>query len=166
MTRRRPGQWAQTLVKARTMARRRADRSGEEAGFGLVEVLVASVVLLIVLISITNLLTDSLTAALLSQQREAAASLASDTIENAQALGQTALTAASTMGTSCAVTTTPAMPVPVLSTCNFLQSWSATVDGMTYTVTATLTTGAPDTVTVVVNWGSSSSYVTSTQVGT
>jgi Tfp pilus assembly protein PilV len=138
----------------------------DDDGFGLVEVMVASVILIIIVISLSNLLVDSLSAALLSRQREAAASLASDTIENAKAIGQTALTAAPAGSGTCSAATAP---VPVLTNLTFRQCYTTAVDGTTYTVTPTVAVGSagqPDTVTVTVTWASAQhTYVTSTQIG-
>jgi type II secretory pathway pseudopilin PulG len=68
--------------------------AGEEGGFALLEVLVASVILLLVAISLTTVLVGSLRADSVAGQRETAAGIASDTIENAKAIGFAALAAA------------------------------------------------------------------------
>jgi Tfp pilus assembly protein PilV len=153
--------------------------AGDEAGFSLVEVIAAVTILVVIIISFSNLLIDSLSAALISRQRETAASIASDTIENARALGQSALTAASqasaptcTIASSTALAQTnptPATPVPVLTQGTFLTAYTTVVDRYTYTVCTTITAPAPtsaDTVSVLVTWGSGKySYGSSTQVG-
>jgi type II secretory pathway pseudopilin PulG len=161
-------------------------RTCDEAGFSLVEVIAAVTILVVVIISFSNLLVESLSAALISRQRETAASIASDTIENARALGQSALTAASqasaptcTVASSTALVLTnptPITPVPVLPALSngaqigFLTPYTTVVDRYTYTVCTTITAPAPtssaDTVSVLVTWGSGKhSYGTSTQVG-
>jgi Tfp pilus assembly protein PilV len=141
-------------------------RSEQDEGFGLIEIMVASVILIVVVISLSNLLIDSLQAALLSRQREQAASLASDVVENGKALGQTSLSASPTPTGSCSAVT--GAPVPVLSQLTFQQCFTTTVDKTSYTVhpTVTASIAVPDIVTVTVTWSSSAySYITSSKVG-
>jgi Tfp pilus assembly protein PilV len=155
---------------SRRCGRRRGD---DEAGFALVEIIAATVILMVIVVSLSNLLVDSLTATLMSRQREAAASIASDTVENARALGQTALTAASVVSDpTCPVSNGTALtnvsPVPALAQATMLVPYTTTLDGTTFTVCSNVTasTTSADTVSVMVTWAAGAhSYLTSSQVG-
>jgi Tfp pilus assembly protein PilV len=159
-------------------------RSEQDEGFGLIEIMVASVILIVVVISLSNLLIDSLQAALLSRQREQAASLASDVVENGKALGQASLskspaTPAPPPPPAPQCTPVKGAPVPVLTQLTFQQCFTAIVDKTTYTVSPTISTPCqtgvipclitttPDTVKVTVTWSSGAyTYLTSSKVGT
>jgi Tfp pilus assembly protein PilV len=151
--------------------RHRRDNENE-AGFSLVEVIVASTILMIVLVSFSNLLVDSLTVSLNSGERQTAASLASDTIENAKALGVTKLgTAAAaqlstpSLLTVCLATAGSEIASPQNGTA-FAQCQTTTVDRILYTVTPVVSapTGSVATVTVTVTWPTANTYVTSSQI--
>jgi Tfp pilus assembly protein PilV len=146
-------------------------RAGDESGFGLIEVVVATLVLVVVVISLGNLLADSLTAAALSRQRDDAASLAGDVVENAKALGDSQLADVPAGSSPCVVVAASAGPVPVLTggaNGNFQQCFTTTIGVTAFTVTPLVTpvSGGPDTVTVTVTWaGGAHSYLTTTEIG-
>jgi prepilin-type N-terminal cleavage/methylation domain-containing protein len=148
--------------------RRRPGRRSEtgENGFTLVEVMAATVILVLVLVSLSNLLVDSLSVALVSKQREAAASLAGDMIENADALGVANLTAGSGVTPCSPIQTTAAVLPTRLTGASFQQCFVAFVDQYSYTVSpaVTVTSGTADGVTVTVTW-SAGTYVTYSLVG-
>jgi Tfp pilus assembly protein PilV len=143
-------------------------RPGGEEGFGLVEIMAATVVLMVVVVSLTNLLVDSLSAALLARQRETAAGVASNIVENAKALGASTLFAETPGSQPCSANSYS--PVPVLTT-NFEQCFTTRIDNTVFTVSPVVTKGpsaaAPQGVTVTVTWASAQhSYITSTNVAT
>jgi hypothetical protein len=112
--------------------------SEQEGGFGVVEVMVASLILVIVLVSFSNMVIDSLTTALTARQREAAASLASDVVENARALGWNELLMATTA--SCA-SSPNASPVRVILVANigcFTSSYTTSPDSTAFIVSPSL----------------------------
>jgi type II secretory pathway pseudopilin PulG len=150
-----------------------------ELGFALVEIMAAMTILVIVLVSFSTLLVDSLTAALNSKQSQVAASIASDMIENAKAIGLVALN--SDLGTfSLTPSAFGSIPVPVpirtalptsasvtVASTDFRQRFTMAADGYTYTVIPTVIIGAgtPDKVTVQVTWLPAGSYSTTTLIG-
>ncbi len=136
----------------------------DESGLGIVEVMVASLILIIVAISIGNMVIDSLSAALISRQREAAASIASNVVENAKGLGQAALVAETASTTPCPASTQPVRVITSLNEASFDQCFTTTVDRTVYTVSPTVAVGTPDVVTVKVAWNATS-YSTSTDLG-
>ena len=158
-----------TTLRARCAARLRPRaEGGAEDGIGLADVLAATLILMVIVVSFSNLLVDSLSATLLSKQREQAASLASDVVENAKALGQTQLSAAPT-GSSTCTAVSAGSPVPVLTVATFQQCFTVAVDNTRYSVTPSVTasTTGPDTVVVTVTWASAQhTYLTTTLVGT
>ncbi len=131
----------------------------DDEGFSIVEVLVATTILMVVVIAITTALTSSLTSAVLTRQREGAASLASASIENAKAIGMTGLSSSpATPGTCTAFT--GAQTSSQYGTCRYV----VTMDGTTFNVLPTVTGGTPARVTVTVTWGTRT-YITSSDVG-
>jgi hypothetical protein len=128
---------------------------------------------MIVVVSVTNLLIDSLGAAVVSRQRETAASIASDTIENAKALGQANL--ANTIPATCpapgVIPSGPGLPyaaVPALTSATFTTPYSVVVDRTTYVVgtAVTISSTSADTVAVAVSWANGNdTFDTSGEVG-
>lgn len=156
-----------TCCRGGDRSRKREAPKGDDSGFGLIEVLVASLILMVTVVGLAGLLSNSFTAALLSKERDTAASIASDTIENAKALGSSSLVAASpTCPTS--VTSPTYSAVPALAASAFSTPYQVTIDRMSYVVCSSVTTSAttPDVVTVTVRYGSASTYTTTGQVGT
>ena len=137
-----------------------------EDGFGIVEVIVATTILMVVVVSLTTLLVDSLTNALLTRQRETAASMASAAIENAKAIGQSALLASPGSIAPCAAFA-GSQQATTFGQCRY----TVTADNTAYTVTPTVAvptagSGQPDTVTVTITWSAGSrSFLTTSQIG-
>ena len=150
---------------------RAAALRGSEAGFGLVEIMAATVILMVVVVSMTNLLLDSLNAALVAKQREAAASIASNIVENARALGQSGLTVTKPPLPTSQPKQVPAAPAWVFSTSPGLGqcSYSVTSDQTVFNVSPVVSqaaTSSLDWLTVTVTWSSVPyTYVTTSQVG-
>jgi Prokaryotic N-terminal methylation motif len=149
------------------------DRCDDDRGFGLAEVLVASAIMMIIIVSFSNIMIDSLTAALLSRQREAAASIASDVIENASGLAQ-ATGWTSAVGSCVSQPPTPPAAaggtggIPVFLAPQYLQCpFTATIDRTAFLVTPSVAGTTPlFVVTVTVTWPTAHSYSTSSQVST
>jgi hypothetical protein len=147
-------------------------RRRDEAGVSLVEVIAASFILTITFVSLASVLIHSISTGHLSQQREAAASLASDVLENGRALGLTCLVAAAASATSSqtlaacpTVILTPATlptgaPSLVQST-TFFSPTTLTLDATRYTITPKAPTGtapSPVTLGVTVAWPGTTSF--------
>jgi len=149
------------------------DTTSDEDGFSIVEVIAAVLILMVVLVSLSYLLIDSLSTALVSKEREAAASLASDVVENARALGVTALSTAAT-GTCSTGSSTSPLTTPAIETAGCFQAgYTAYVKVNTTTYAeqvslGTITVTQPVTVNVTVTWTQGSNtdtYSSSGQVG-
>jgi hypothetical protein len=169
-------------------ARRDRRSSRNEAGVALVEVLVASLILTITFVSLASVLIRSISTGHLAQQREAAASLVSDVIENGRALGLDCLTAASVSPSTSAtvLAAIAACPTVLLTPGTQPGTWTGlqppatslvqsaaffspapvTIDATVYTLTVTLAGTAPSPVTLTAKaaW-SSASYTSSAIVG-
>ncbi len=158
------------MIRAGVPFRFRSREAGPgEDGFSLVEIIAATTILMVIVISLSNVLVDSLTASLLSRQREAAASIASDSVENAKGLGYSGTTAL-VSGTSCPAPSsgTPSPTVPVAQTASsYLTSYRVQVDTTVYGVCTSVVTppATADTVTVTVTWPGAQTYTTSSRVG-
>jgi type II secretory pathway pseudopilin PulG len=148
----------------------RVDSRRGDGGFSIVEVIAAVLILMVVLVSLSNLLIDSLSTALVSKEREAAASLASDVIENARALGVTALTSGTTATCSTGSAASP-LTTPAIETAGCFQAgYTAWIKVNTTTYAeqvadVSTTTTQPVTVNVTVSWTQGSNNDTYTSSG-
>jgi Tfp pilus assembly protein PilV len=146
--------------------RRRRAGAAPDDGFSIVELLVSTTILMLIVVAMTTMLVDSLSSAVLTKTRLTAASLASNAIENAKAIGQGGLTATPANPTTCATAFTGSQVSGVYGSC----SYTTVVDSVTYTVmptvTVPVTAGQPDTVSVAVTWSSGTHvFVTTSQIG-